>query len=56
MIYSLFVSVLVSEINFNEKIDLITTIIAVDFMKQSQEGYVCLFTIKNPSYPDYRSK
>lgn len=30
-------------------------IFAVDFMKQSAEGYVCLFTIKNPSFPDYRS-
>lgn len=28
----------------------------VDFMKQSPEGLVCFFTIKNPSYPDYISK
>ncbi|KXJ75725.1 hypothetical protein RP20_CCG011146 [Aedes albopictus] len=26
----------------------------VDFMKQGNEGAVCLFTIKNPSFPDYR--
>ncbi|XP_037903642.1 dynein intermediate chain 2, ciliary isoform X3 [Hermetia illucens] len=25
-----------------------------DFMKQFAEGAVCLFTIKNPSFPDYR--
>lgn len=25
-------------------------------MKQSPEGLVCFFTIKNPSYPDYISK
>ncbi|XP_075168505.1 dynein intermediate chain 2, ciliary [Haematobia irritans] len=24
-----------------------------DFMKQPSEGSVCLFTVKNPSYPDY---
>ena len=28
----------------------------VEFMKQGAEGAVCLFTIKNPSFPDYRSK
>ncbi|XP_035783627.1 dynein intermediate chain 2, ciliary-like isoform X1 [Anopheles albimanus] len=26
----------------------------LDFMKQNAEGAVCLFTIKNPSFPDYR--
>ncbi|EAT36612.1 AAEL011310-PA [Aedes aegypti] len=26
----------------------------LDFMKQGNEGAVCLFTIKNPSFPDYR--
>jgi len=26
-----------------------------DFLKQPNEGCVCLFTIKNPSYPDYIS-
>lgn len=30
--------------------------IAVDFLKQGPEGAVCLFTVKNPSYPDYISK
>lgn len=29
---------------------------AVDFLNQAAEGCVCLFTIKNPSFPDYRSK
>ncbi|XP_064543240.1 dynein intermediate chain 2, ciliary [Drosophila montana] len=24
-----------------------------DFLKQPNEGYLCLFTVKNPSYPDY---
>ncbi|XP_030376775.1 dynein intermediate chain 1, axonemal [Scaptodrosophila lebanonensis] len=24
-----------------------------DFMKQANEGYLCLFTVKNPSFPDY---
>ncbi|XP_004444527.1 dynein intermediate chain 2, ciliary [Drosophila pseudoobscura] len=24
-----------------------------DFMKQTNEGYLCLFTVKNPSFPDY---
>ncbi|KAH8280411.1 hypothetical protein KR018_006582 [Drosophila ironensis] len=24
-----------------------------DFMKQMNEGYLCLFTVKNPSFPDY---
>ncbi|XP_058976572.1 dynein intermediate chain 2, ciliary-like isoform X2 [Musca domestica] len=24
-----------------------------DFMKQPSEGSICLFTVKNPSYPDY---
>lgn len=28
---------------------------SVDFLKQSPEGSVCLFTIKNPSFPDYIS-
>lgn len=27
---------------------------AVDFMKQGPEGCVCLYTLKNPSFPDYR--
>jgi hypothetical protein len=27
-----------------------------DFMKQVNEGCVCLFSIKNPSFPEYRSK
>lgn len=27
---------------------------SLDFMKQGPEGMVCLFTVKNPSYPDYR--
>lgn len=24
-----------------------------DFLKQPNEGYLCLFTVKNPSFPDY---
>lgn len=32
-----------------------TLFISVDFLKQPPEGYVCLFTIKNPSYPEYIS-
>ncbi|TDG50683.1 hypothetical protein AWZ03_002987 [Drosophila navojoa] len=24
-----------------------------DFLKQHNEGYLCLFTVKNPAYPDY---
>lgn len=28
----------------------------MDFVKQANEGYVCLFTIKNPSFPDYKSE
>lgn len=27
--------------------------ISVDFMKPIDEGAVCLFTLKNPSFPDY---
>ncbi|XP_055698577.1 dynein intermediate chain 2, ciliary isoform X1 [Phlebotomus papatasi] len=27
---------------------------SMDFVKQSAEGSVCLFTMKNPSFPDYR--
>lgn len=27
-----------------------------DFMKQTNEGYLCLFTVKNPSFPDYISE
>lgn len=27
-----------------------------DFIKQVSEGCVCLFSIKNPSFPEYRSK
>lgn len=27
-----------------------------DFMKQPSEGSICLFTCKNPSYPDYISE
>lgn len=27
-----------------------------DFIKQVSEGYVCLFSIKNPSFPEYRSE
>lgn len=27
-----------------------------EFLKQPNEGYLCLFTVKNPSYPDYISK
>lgn len=25
-------------------------------MKQTNEGYLCLFTVKNPSFPDYISE
>lgn len=25
-------------------------------MKQTNEGYLCLFTVKNPSFPDYISR
>ena len=25
----------------------------VDFTKQVSEGYLCLFTLKNPSFPEY---
>lgn len=34
---------------------IVISIVIVDFMKQTAEGYVCLFTIKNPSFPDYKS-
>lgn len=27
-----------------------------DFIKQVSEGCVCLFSIKNPSFPEYRSE
>lgn len=30
-------------------------VFADDFMKQPNEGALCLFTCKNPSYPDYIS-
>lgn len=46
-LYYIFVS-----FTLNQKI----CFIIVEFLKQSPEGAVCLFTVKNPSYPDYISQ
>lgn len=47
----------VTDICFTNYYDLFAVCFgSMDFVKQGSEGYVCLFTIKNPSFPDYRSE
>uniref|UniRef100_A0A1B0D676 Dynein intermediate chain 2, ciliary n=1 Tax=Phlebotomus papatasi TaxID=29031 RepID=A0A1B0D676_PHLPP len=44
----------VTDVCFNTLYYDLFAVCFVDFVKQSAEGSVCLFTMKNPSFPDYR--